>query len=125
MIRASKNSHQAHRKRQKNNTTGSFNTANGSQALLNNTTASSNIALGFNAGGNLTTGNNNIALGSNAGSNLTTGSNNVDVVAFGQAGESGATRIGKPGLQTGTFIAGSSVLISCVIRLERTGQTWL
>ena len=71
------------------NTTGSNNTANGTNALLNNTTGGGNIALGISAGFNLTTGNNNIDIGN-----------------FGVAGESATIRIGAIGTQTRTFIAG-------------------
>jgi hypothetical protein len=45
------------------NTTGSFNTANGWQALLDNTTASSNTATGWAAMRNNTTGGSNTAIG--------------------------------------------------------------
>ena len=55
-----------------------------------------------------TTGSNNIALGVQAGANLTTGSNNIDIGNRGVAGESNTIRIGKPGTQTATFIAGIS-----------------
>jgi hypothetical protein len=72
-----------------NNTSGGFNTAVGNRALVNNTTGSSNIAIGRHAGGN-----------------LTTGSNNIDVENPGVAGEENTIRIGTPGTQTATFIAG-------------------
>jgi trimeric autotransporter adhesin len=106
-----------------NNTTGNFNTANGDSALLSNTTASYNTATGisalfFNTTGmqntatgalalsRNTTGGNNIALGYLAGQNLTTGSNNIDIGNGGVAGEAAKIRIGKQGMQNGTFIAG-------------------
>jgi hypothetical protein len=88
------------------NTTGSNNTANGLLALENNTIGHDNSAEGFEALANNTTGSSNIALGSNAGINLTTGSNNIDIGAPGTAGESKKIRIGKPGTQVATFIAG-------------------
>ena len=53
-----------------------------------------------------TTGGGNIALGFQAGVNLTTGSDNIDIGALGAAGEASTIRIGKPGTQTRTFIAG-------------------
>ena len=59
------------------NTTGSNNTAQGSQALLHNTGAS-NIGLGYNAGSSLTTGNGNVCIGAGV---------------LGVAGESNTTRI--------------------------------
>src|SRR5438093_4121294 len=66
-------------------------------------------ALTFN-----TTGNYNVALGFSAGDNLTTGSNNIDIGNYNSpccsssdvAGESNTIRIGYPGLQTATYIAG-------------------
>src|SRR5262249_34018017 len=90
------------------NTTGNLNTASGYTALYYNSTGHDNIAEGFQALENNTTGSFNIALGSNAGLNLTTGSNNIDIGALGVAGESKTIRIGKPGIQTKTFIAGVS-----------------
>jgi Chaperone of endosialidase len=80
---------------------GSFNTANGYQALFNNTTGAANTAVGFwalinnttgfgnTAIGNVTlsnnsTGNNNIALGTNAGGAVSTANN---VIAIGTAGQ--------------------------------------
>jgi hypothetical protein len=88
------------------NTTGNGNKAYGNWALLNNTTGSDNTAVGDSALYSNTTGNTNIALGSNAGTNLTTGSNNIDIGNQGVAGESGIIRIGTPGMQTATHIAG-------------------
>ena len=103
---------------------GSYNTAIGSQALYDNQAGDDNTAIGYAAllsnseGGNNTatgvnalihsTGSNNIALGASAGSNLTTGGNNIDIGAPGAAGEANKIRIGKPGTQNGTFIAGIS-----------------
>jgi len=55
---------------------------------------------------NNTAGSNNIALGASAGSNLTIGNNNIDIGNAGIAGDSKKIRIGKPGTQNGTFIAG-------------------
>jgi hypothetical protein len=60
------------------NTTGSFNTADGWDALHSNTTGGSNIALGLSAG-----------------QNLTTGSNNIDIGTAGIAAESNIIRIGN------------------------------
>ncbi|PZR73289.1 MAG: hypothetical protein DLM73_11015 [Chthoniobacterales bacterium] len=98
------------------NSTGSENTADGVGALGNNTTGSDNTAGGFQALVNNTTGGNNIALGNDAGLNLTTGSNNIDIgnyntttsVSTDAAGENNTIRIGVPGMQTATFIAGIS-----------------
>src|SRR5205814_4270632 len=105
------------------NTTGSYNTANGFDALYYNTTGYNNTGNGFNAlefnttgfsntaNGhyalvNNTTGNSNIALGDSAGINLTTGSNNIDIGNAGVAGESARIRIGRRPTHKNTFIAG-------------------
>jgi trimeric autotransporter adhesin len=106
------------------NTTAFWNTAMGSRALFNNTAGLSNTATGYQAlylnktgGSNTangvqalyrTTGGSNIALGFQAGVNLTTGSNNIDIGNVGVAAEANTIRIGKPGTQTATFIAGIS-----------------
>jgi hypothetical protein len=87
------------------NTSGINNTANGVNALFFNTTGHDNTADGLNALLN-NRGSNNIAVGSQAGSNLTTGSNNIDIGALGSAGEANTIRLGRPGTQTRTFIAG-------------------
>jgi hypothetical protein len=89
------------------NTTGVYNTATGNFALYRNTTGTNNTAIGLNALTSVTTGNYNIGLGRDAGSNLTTGDNNIDIGSnFGVIGESNTIRIGVPGTQTKTFIAG-------------------
>jgi hypothetical protein len=88
------------------NTTGNDNTATGLLALNFNQTGSNNTATGFRALQHNTSGSRNIALGFLAGGNLTNGSNNIDIGNQGVAGESGQIRIGTPGTQTGTFIAG-------------------
>jgi len=59
------------------NTTGSYNTANGSHALYSNTTGNSNTAIGLNALYSNTTGNQNTAIGLNALYSNTTGSYNT------------------------------------------------
>ena len=89
-----------------NNTIGGNNTAEGFDALLHNSTGNNNMASGVNALLNNTAGSNNIALGASAGSNLTIGNNNIDIGNAGIAGDSKKIRIGKPGTQNGTFIAG-------------------
>jgi trimeric autotransporter adhesin len=88
------------------NTDGKQNTATGTNALRNNTTGEMNVAQGGLSLSNNTSGSSNIALGFNAASNLTTGSNNIDIGAFGVVDESNTIRIGRPGLQDNTFIAG-------------------
>jgi hypothetical protein len=69
------------------NANGSFNTANGSQALVANTSGNNNIALGYQAGYNLTTGSSNIVIGNQ-----------------GLATDTNIIRIGSG--QTTAFIAG-------------------
>jgi hypothetical protein len=106
-----------------NNTTGNANTAVGATALYVNTTGFANTAIGHGAldintvgvwntaTGNAalsrnTTGSNNIAVGVLAGGALTTGDDNIDIGNAGLTGESGKIRIGTPGTQTATYIAG-------------------
>lgn len=89
------------------NTTGSNNTASGALSLFVNTTGSGNTATGYNAGLNLTGGSSNIMEGSQAGVNFkSTESNNIDIGNQGVTGESGVIRVGTPGTQTATYIAG-------------------
>jgi len=108
-----------------NNTTGASNTANGWQALYSNitgvaniasgytalyttTTGTGNIASGYAAMYNNQTGSYNIAIGVDAGYNLTTGKKNIDIGDDGAdvAGEANTIRIGAPGAQQVTYIAG-------------------
>jgi hypothetical protein len=88
------------------NTTGYNNIAIGEEALFSNTTGSENIAIGYAALSSNTTGSNNIALGSRAGVGTTIGSNNIAIGSSGPAAESNAIRIGTPGWQTSTYVAG-------------------
>ncbi len=132
------------------NTTGGFNTANGTQALFNNTSGANNTANGFvalagNTTGNQntadgwqalrnnTSGNFNIAIGVGAGFNLTTGDSNIDIGNYSTtaghssdvAGEANTIRIGYPGLQTATYVAGinnAAVTGAAVLVDATTGQ---
>jgi hypothetical protein len=88
------------------NTTGNYNVAEGDEALLHNNEGAGNTAIGRNALYANTTGSNNIALGEAAGYALTTGNANIDIANQGVEGESGTIRIGTPGTQTTTYIAG-------------------
>jgi Chaperone of endosialidase len=90
------------------NTTGSFNTGIGTSALLNNTTGNNNTAVGNSALFSNTTGSGNIALGDAAGTKNITGSNNIYIGNPGTHTDSSRIRIGTPGIQTKTFIAGIS-----------------
>jgi len=86
------------------NTTGSGNTAIGSQALQANTSGNSNTAIGRLALASTTSGDHNIALGQNAGQNITTGGENIDIGNTGFTGDNDKIRIGD--IQSDAFIAG-------------------
>ena len=119
------------------NSSGAFNTAIGYQALYHNTNGLENTATGLNAlfantSGNLntatgisalsgnTTGNNNIGIGNGAGDNLTSGNNNIDIGSQGVSGDSGIIRIGTPGTQTSTYVAGD-VGLNGALNIDQTG----
>jgi hypothetical protein len=87
---------------------GSGNTAVGYGSLLVIKNGSENTALGLQALGNLSGGIDNIALGFNAGFALNLNeSNNIYIGNAGVAGENNTIRIGTPGTQTATYIAGT------------------
>lgn len=95
------------------NTTGDGNTANGGDALSFNLSGKYNTAIGTEALNQLGAfngaagGTNNIALGYLAGYNLTGNeSSNIDIGNLGVAGENKTIRIGTPGIQTQTYLAG-------------------
>ncbi|MFP3941049.1 MAG: tail fiber domain-containing protein [Thermoanaerobaculia bacterium] len=88
------------------NTSGSRNTAAGPFALQANTTGSGNAAYGVSALQSNTEGSRNVALGLDAGLNATTGDDNVFLATLGEAGDAGAIRIGRSGIQGETFVAG-------------------
>jgi hypothetical protein len=90
------------------NTTGSFNTGIGTVALLSNTTGNNNTAVGTSALFSNTTGSGNIAFGDAAGTKNITGSNNIYIGNPGTHTDVGRIRIGTPGIQAKTFIAGIS-----------------
>ncbi|PYI94889.1 MAG: hypothetical protein DMF00_17010, partial [Verrucomicrobia bacterium] len=90
------------------NTTGVQNTATGDGALTSDTIGSYNTAAGSGALTYNTTGDHNIALGASAGINVTTGSRNIDIGHHGFRRDDNTIRIGNPGTQTATFIAGIS-----------------
>ena len=106
------------------NTTGSNNAAFGFMALEINRLGSNNTALGFqalrdnNSNSNTAVGNlslsrckgqRNIALGDSAGIRVIHGDNNIDIGnAGGVAAESNTIRIGTPGTQQATYVAGIS-----------------
>jgi hypothetical protein len=94
-----------------NNTSGSGNTVYGYQTMQANAGGSENTAIGLDALLNNTIGNSNIALGDHAGFNIGFSSSpdsyNIDIGNSGVAGDSGVIRIGTPGIQTNTTIAGT------------------
>jgi hypothetical protein len=106
------------------NTTGYENTASGSKALFSNTIGNINVALGLEALYSNTTGSNNIAVGTGAGYNLTYGNNNIDIGNEGVATESGKVRIGTPGTQTATYIAGieTAKITGAAVYVTSSGQ---
>jgi len=89
------------------NGSGDFNLAIGYQALLSNTDGSVNTAVGTWTLQNLLAGSGNTALGYNAGNRLVNGADNIYIGNPGNATESGIIRIGTPGTQTLTYIAGT------------------
>lgn len=107
-----------------NDTSGSFNSAIGYQALLNNTNGIYNTAIGNLALDSNTSGSYNIALGHQAGYSLTAGSYNIDIGNMGVPGESSTIRLGTPGVQTNTFIAGifgKAVAAGTPVYVDSTG----
>jgi hypothetical protein len=104
------------------NTTGTYNVAVGKDALLNHTTGANNIAVGvsaaFNTNGSQNTvvggaalafnmtGSDNIAVGYNAGLNPTNPSNSIFIGNEGLSNDTTTIKIGTPGVQQSTFIAG-------------------
>ena len=88
------------------NRSGINNTAAGVASLQRTATGDGNSGFGVSTLGSLNSGSFNTALGLNSGVNLSTGSNNVYIANDGVPTESGVTRIGKPGIQAATYIAG-------------------
>ncbi|MGI9071076.1 MAG: tail fiber domain-containing protein [Bryobacteraceae bacterium] len=89
------------------NNNANYNTAVGIAALSNNTMGGNNTALGYFALSSLTTGGWNIAIGTSAGQNVAgSGSYNIEIGNQGTPTDSNVTRIGTPGDQMSTFIAG-------------------
>jgi hypothetical protein len=105
------------------NTTGSENTAIG-DAAMNQSSGSSNIAIGPSAGLNLA-GSNNIVIGQYGGQNLTKGSNNIEIGHEGAKKDDALIRIGTPGTQKQTFVAGisgSTVADGVAVMVNNKGQ---
>ena len=87
------------------NTGGADNTGIGYQSLLSNTSGTDNTGVGVWSLISCT-GSQNIAIGSLAGFSLTSGNNNIEIGNSGTSGDNGVIRIGTPGTQTSTFLAG-------------------
>jgi hypothetical protein len=87
------------------NAMGNGNTATGFWALRDNVMGNDNTAIGFSAL-YTSTGSDNIALGYRAAVYHITGDHNIHIGNPGMVSEAGQIRIGTPGLQTGTYIAG-------------------
>jgi len=106
------------------NTTGTDNTAQGLNSLYSNTTGSYNVAVGLGAMSSNTTGSRNTTLGYHAGAALTTGGNNLDIANYGVADEANTIRIGTHGSQNKTFIAGISgvPVVGADVVVGATGQ---
>jgi len=92
------------------NLNGEGNAALGHSALRKNTSGNGNVAVGAQAIWQNTTGSENVAIGSGAGASLVSGSNNVYLGSdnVGGASESNTIRIGTPGTQDATYLAGVS-----------------
>jgi hypothetical protein len=86
--------------------TGTNNTAAGFQALFRNKTGTHNTAIGDGALLNNLAGSFNIAVGEDSGLRIRNGSNNITIGSKGLPSDSGTIRIGTPGIQKKTFIAG-------------------
>ncbi len=85
--------------------TGNNNTADGVFALTDDDSGANNTGIGAQALANNTLGSGNTALGYLAGNNIT-GSSNIDIGNQGLSSDNNTIRIGTPGVQTSTFIAG-------------------
>jgi len=102
-------------------TVGGDNTAVGSGALAQTVSGSGNTAVGQGALGNNTSGYANVALGAEAG-DLITGNNNVDIANPGVAADTGIIRIGTPGTQTATYLAGTVYANGVALTSDRNAK---
>ena len=107
------------------NNNANYNTAVGSAALSNNTMGGNNTALGYFALSGVTLGGGNIAIGSAAAQNVAgSGSFNIEIGNQGVPTDSNVTRIGTPGEQLSTFIAGinNSTITGSPVLVNSSGQ---
>lgn len=89
------------------NVNGDYNVASGAGALLQNSSGTGNTADGHEALFANSTGSYNIGLGYQAGLGISTGSNNIDIGSAGFSSDNAIIRIGTPGIQTATYVAGT------------------
>jgi hypothetical protein len=107
------------------NNNANYNTAVGIAALSNNTMGGNNTALGYFALSGVTIGGGNIAIGSAAGQNVAgSGSYNIEIGNQGTPTDANVTRIGTPGIQMSTFIAGinNSMVTGAPVLVNSIGQ---
>ena len=104
------------------NSTGNNNSAVGDRAMNRNLTGEDNTAVGVNALFN-STGSNNTAIGYYAGARVT-GSHNIDIGTPGAAGDNSLIKIGSPGVQFATFIAGieNAQVTGAAVYVTSSGQ---
>jgi hypothetical protein len=93
-------------------TTGNSNVGVGMSALNAATTGNGNIGVGTLALSGVTTGGNNIGIGGSAGGMITAGSYNIHIGHQGVSGDNATMRLGSPGWQTRTFIAGARGVVT-------------
>ena len=110
------------------NTSGNFNMADGEATLYYNRSGNFNTAIGWGALQNLGSGNgsggtNNIALGNSAGVAFSENeSSNIDIGNTGVPGENGVIRIGTPGIQTATYLAGTVYANGVALSSDRNAK---
>jgi len=105
-----------------NNTNGSYSTAVGADALAGLANGTGNVALGYTTLIVLTNGSSDIALGSGAGGNLLNGSADIYIGNAGASSESGVVRIGTPGTQTATYLAGTVYANGVALTSDRNAK---
>jgi hypothetical protein len=102
-----------------------YNTAVGIAALSANTMGGNNTGVGYFALSNVTIGGGNIAVGSGAGQNVAgSGSYTIEIGNSGTVTDSNVIRIGTPGLQMSTFIAGinTATITGSAVLVNSSGQ---
>ena len=104
------------------NTSGSDNTAIGLESLATLAKGSGNVALGYDTLAALTSGNGNIAVGQAAGASLASGDNNIYIGNLGSGSETGIVRIGTPGTQTATYLAGTVYANGVALTSDRNAK---